>query len=136
MLTPLSDEPFRAAINLADAYEAWLPLTRAEPDISTRSCLSVRQPAHATRDIDLTWVAQQRPDGPVLLEALKALDDTFVVNQERSFQACNRDGREVEPARRATAVNAAGKSRMHDSTVPRNANNASRRQSTTSTTRS
>ena len=53
-------------------------------------------PAHATRDIDLTWVGQQRPDGPVLWEALKALDATFVVNQERSFQARNRDAKEIE----------------------------------------
>ena len=53
-------------------------------------------PAHATRDFDLTWVASERPDGAVLWEALKALDDTFVVNMERRFQARNRDAREVE----------------------------------------
>lgn len=53
-------------------------------------------PAHATRDIDLTWVARQVPEGAVLWEALHALDDTFTVNQERNFQARNRDAREVE----------------------------------------
>lgn len=203
MLIPLGDEQLRAAINLADAYEAWLPLTRAEPAYADRlqwktvagrqylyrirdrqgngtsmgprspenekiydeyqsaktdlrdrvarlspaldeaaavyralrlpmidsyagrllreldlrellgpvvltvgttataayqlegACL-FESPAHATRDIDLTWVAKQRPETPVLWEALKALDDTFVVNQERSFQARNRDAREVE----------------------------------------
>ena len=31
MATALTDEQLRAAINLADAYEAWLPLARAEP---------------------------------------------------------------------------------------------------------
>lgn len=203
MLTPLSDEQLRAAINLADAYEAWLPLARAEPAYTDRMAwktVSGRQylyrirdrhgnatslgprspdteriyaeyqaakselrdrvarlsptldeaaavyralrlpmidsytasllreldlrgllgpvvltvgttataayqleaaclfdhPAHATRDIDLTWIATQRPNGPVLWEALKAMDETFVVNQERSFQARNRDAREVE----------------------------------------
>lgn len=203
MSTPLSDEQLRAAINLADAYEARLPLARAEPAYSDRlqwktvagrqylyrlrdrqgngnslgprspdtetqydqyqaaktdlrdrvarlspaldeaaavyralrlpmidsyagrllreldlrellgpvvlavgttataayqleaACL-FDSPAHATRDIDLTWVAQERPDSPVLWEALKAMDDTFVVNTERSFQARNRDAREVE----------------------------------------
>ncbi len=203
MATALSDEQLRAAINLADAYEAWLPLVRTEPgyvdrliwktvsgrqylyrirdrrgngnSLGPRSPETERQydnynsaktdlrdrvarlsptldeaaavyralrlpmidsyagrllreldlrellgpvviavgttataayqleaaglfdaPAHATRDIDLTWVAQQRPDGPVLWEALKSLDDTFVVNQERTFQARNRDAKEIE----------------------------------------
>lgn len=53
-------------------------------------------PASATRDIDLTWVAEQPADGPVLWDALKEMDETFVVNQERNFQARNRDAREVE----------------------------------------
>lgn len=53
-------------------------------------------PAHATRDFDLTWVARELPESAVLWEALKALDDTFVVNTERRFQARNRDAREVE----------------------------------------
>lgn len=199
----LTDEQLRAAINVADAYEAWLPLARAEPAYSDRlqwKTVAGRQylyrirdrhgngtslgprsaetqrtyddyqtakadlrdrvarisptldesaavyralrlpmidsyaarllrefdlrgllgevvlavgttamaayalegtllfdtPAHATRDIDLTWIASERPEGPVLWEALKALDDTFVVNAERSFQAHNRDAREVE----------------------------------------
>lgn len=203
MLSPFSDEQLRAAINLANTYEAWLPLARAEPAYADRmlwKTVSSRQylyrirdrrgngtslgprspdterqfdeyqavktdlrdrvarlspaldestavyralrlpmidsyagslmreldlrkllgpvvmavgttataayqveaagafdtPAHATRDIDLTWVAKQPPDGPVLWEALKALDDTFVVNQERRFQARNRDAKEIE----------------------------------------
>lgn len=203
MPTPLNDEQLRAAINLADAYESWLPLARAAPayrdrmawktisgrqylyrvrdrqgnaaslgprspdtealydqyraaraDLRDRvarlnpaleqaaavyralrlpmidsyaarlmreldlrellgpvvlavgttataayqleaACLFDR-PAHATRDIDLTWVAEHRPASPVLWEALKTLDDTFVVNTERAFQARNRDAREVE----------------------------------------
>ena len=203
MLSTFSDEQLRAAINLADAYEAWLPLARAEPGYSDRLLwktvagrqylyrirdrrgngtslgprgpeterlyteyqgaktglrdrvarlsptldqaaavyralrlpmidsyagsllreLDLREllgpvvmavgttataayqleaastfdtPAHATRDIDLTWVARQPPDGPVLWEALATFDDTFVVNQERTFQARNRDAREIE----------------------------------------
>jgi hypothetical protein len=203
MLPTFSDEQLRAAVNLAEAYEAWLPLARAEPAYADRLAwktvagrqylyrirdrrgngtslgprgteterlyadyqaaktalrdrvarlsptldesaavyralrlpmidsyagsllreLDLRQllgtvvmavgttataayqleavspfdtPAHATRDIDLTWVAKQPPDGPVLWDALHSLDDTFVVNQERTFQARNRDSREVE----------------------------------------
>lgn len=203
MLSPFSDEQLRAAINLADAYEAWLPLARAEPAYADRllwKTISGRQylyrirdrrgngtslgprgseterlyteyqtaksrlrdrvarlspmldeaatvyralrlpmidsyagrlfreldlrellgpvvlaagttataayqleaasafdaPAHSTRDIDLTWVAEQSPEGPVLWEALHTLDDTFVVNQERTFQARNQDSREIE----------------------------------------
>ncbi len=203
MLSTYSDEQLRAAINLAEAYEAWLPLARAEPAYTDRllwKTVSGRQylyrirdrrgngtslgprgskterlyteyqtaktglrdrvarlsptldeaaavyralrlpmidsyagsllreldlrellgpvvmavgttataayqleaastfdaPAHATRDIDLTWVAQHPPEGPVLWEALHTLDDTFVVNQERTFQARNRDAREID----------------------------------------
>lgn len=203
MSTALTDEQLRAAVNLADAYEAWLPLARAKPDYRDRllwKTVAGRQylyrirdrqgngtslgprspdterihddyqaarsdlrdrgarispaldeaaavyralrlpmidsyaarllrefdlrgllgevvlavgttamaayaleaaslfdtPAHATRDIDLTWIARERPAGPVLWDAMKALDDTFVINAERSFQACNRDAREVE----------------------------------------
>lgn len=203
MSSALSDEQLRTAINLADAYETWLPLARVEPAYSDRlqwKTISGRQylyrirdrqgngtslgprsrdterlhedyqaakidlrdrvarisptldeaaavyralrlpmidsyaarllrefdlrellgevllavgttamaayaleaarvfdtPAHATRDIDLTWVARERQQGPVVWEALKSLDDTFVVNVERSFQARNREAREVE----------------------------------------
>jgi hypothetical protein len=216
MLIALSDEQLRAAVNLADAYEAWLPLARAEPDYRDRllwKTVAGRQylyrirdrhgngtslgprgpdterihdqyqaarsdlrdrvarispaldeatavyralrlpmidsyaarlmrefdlrellgdvllavgttamaayaleaanlfdvPVHATRDIDLTWIARERPDGPVVWEAIKALDDTFVINAERSFQARNRDAREVEllvGTERADAVTA------------------------------
>lgn len=203
MSTSMTDEQLRAAINLADAYEAWLPLAKAEPAYSDRlmwktvagrqylyrirdrkgngtslgprnqetektyadyqtakedlrdrvSRISPRlneasavyralrlpmidsyaarlfreldlsellgpvvlavgttataayqleaatlfdSPAHATDDIDLTWIARQKPASPVLWEALKALDDTFVVNTERNFQARNRDSKEIE----------------------------------------
>ena len=225
MSTPLSDEQLRAAINLADAYEAWLPLARAEPAYSDRlqwKTVAGRQylyrirdrqgngtslgprsietekihtdyqatktdlrdrvarlsptldeaaavyralrlpmidsyagrllreldlrellgpvvltvgttataayqleaaslfdsPAHATRDIDLTWVAQQRPDGPVFWEALKALDDTFLVNTERSFQARNRDAREVDLLIGSERIATAATEPMHPLQLP------------------
>jgi len=225
MATALTDEQLRAAINLADAYEAWLPLARAEPayvdrlawktvtgrqylyrvrdrlgnatslgprnpetenlydeyqaaktDLRDRvarlspaldeaaavyralrlpmidsyaarllrefdlrellgpvvltvgttataayqleaACL-FDSPAHATRDIDLTWVATQRPEGPILWEALKALDDTFVVNTERSFQARNRDAREVELLVGTERVEAVAGEPMHPLPLP------------------
>ena len=203
MATSYSDEQLRAAVNLADAYEAWLPLARREPAYATRLAwktvggrqylyrvrdrqgnatslgprspentayyeayqsdkadlrdrvarlapqlaeaaavyralrlpmidsyaarlfrefdlrellggivLSVGttataayqlesgarfdDPAHATRDIDLSWVAARSPGVPLLWDAIKSIDDTFVVNEERSFQARNRDAREIE----------------------------------------
>jgi hypothetical protein len=70
--------------------------TTAMAAYQLEAAASFDTPAHATNDIDLAWVARERPGSPVLWEALKALDDTFVVNQERSFQARNRDAREVE----------------------------------------
>jgi hypothetical protein len=225
MASPLSDEQLRAAINLANAYEAWLPLTRAEPayadrlqwktsagrqylyrirdrqgngtslgprnpdtektyaeyqaaktDLRDRVArispaldeaaavyralrlpmidsyagrllreLDLREllgpvvltvgttataayqleaaelfdsPAHATRDIDLTWVAKRRPNGPVLWEALKAFDETFVVNTERSFQARNRDAREVELLVGTERADAVATEPMHPLPLP------------------
>ena len=225
MSTPMTDEQLRAAINLADAYEAWLPLAKAEPAYSDRlmwktvagrqylyrirdrkgngtslgprnpetekiytdyqtakedlrdrvSRISPRldeasavyralrlpmidsyaarlfreldlsellgpvvlavgttataayqleaatlfdSPAHATDDIDLTWVAKQQPASPVLWEALKALDDTFVVNAERSFQARNRDSKEIELLVGIERAAAAAAEPMHPIPLP------------------
>ncbi|MFZ2235537.1 MAG: GSU2403 family nucleotidyltransferase fold protein [Dokdonella sp.] len=70
--------------------------TTAMAAYALEAACSLDSPAHATRDIDLTWIASEQPDGPVVWQALKALDDTFVVNSERSFQARNRDAREVD----------------------------------------
>jgi hypothetical protein len=75
-------------------------------------------PAHATDDIDLTWVAKQRPASPVLWEALKALDDTFVVNTERSFQARNRDAREIELLVGLERADSASAEPMHPIPLP------------------
>jgi len=36
VLSTLSDEQLRAAINLAEAYETWLPLARAESAYADR----------------------------------------------------------------------------------------------------
>jgi hypothetical protein len=64
--------------------------TTATAAYQVEAASTFETPAHATRDIDLTWVSQPAPEGPVLWEALHTFDDTFLVNQERTFQARNR----------------------------------------------
>lgn len=57
-------------------------------------------PTHidATKDFDLTWVANEdrTPYDPTLFGALKKVDSTYTINAERTFQARNADGEEVE----------------------------------------
>ena len=57
----------------------------------------------ATEDFDLSWsggdaatLALQGATGGSVFELLKAVDDTYTVNSERSFQARNRDAYSVE----------------------------------------
>jgi len=52
----------------------------------------------ATEDFDLTWVREESGDPfePTVFESLKRADSTFTINAERTFQARNADGHEVE----------------------------------------
>lgn len=54
------------------------------------------EPIDATADFDMAWVALDQPDEPMLWPALKAVDNTFTVNTERTFQARNAAAEEVE----------------------------------------
>lgn len=49
-----------------------------------------------TQDFDLTWSGENALDGQPLWSMLKAVDSTFTVNMERSFQARNAKAYEVE----------------------------------------
>lgn len=49
-----------------------------------------------TQDFDLAWSATAKEDEPKLWQMLKAVDATFTVNSERSFQARNAKAYEVE----------------------------------------
>lgn len=49
-----------------------------------------------TDDIDLAWAAEDIPEAAPVWALLKAVDPTFTVNTERSFQARNAAGYEVE----------------------------------------
>ncbi len=49
-----------------------------------------------TQDFDLTWSGEAEIDGQPLWSMLKAVDPTFTVNMERSFQARNAHAYEVE----------------------------------------
>jgi hypothetical protein len=51
---------------------------------------------HATEDLDLSWRGKKRHLQPVLMPVLKAVDDTYTVNAERTFQARNQSGFEIE----------------------------------------
>lgn len=49
-----------------------------------------------TEDFDLAWTGTEQPDGAPVWEMLKAVDPTFAVNTERTFQARNAAAYEVE----------------------------------------
>lgn len=49
-----------------------------------------------TEDFDLAWAADELPEGQPVWSLLKAVDPTFTVNTERTFQARNAGGYEVE----------------------------------------
>lgn len=57
----------------------------------------IREAPDETYDFDLAWSATESDDdGPTLWKMLKAVDPTFTVNTERSFQALNAKAYEVE----------------------------------------
>jgi hypothetical protein len=57
----------------------------------------IREAPDETDDFDLAWSAHDRdPDGPTVWRLLKAVDPTFTVNMERTFQARNARAYEVE----------------------------------------
>lgn len=67
----------------------------------------IRDAPDETDDFDLAWSATEPQDGErVLWDMLKAVDETFTVNLERTFQARNAKAYEVEilvaPSRAAT----------------------------------
>jgi hypothetical protein len=67
----------------------------------------IREAPDETDDFDLAWAATQLRGGErVLWDMLKAVDETFTVNLERTFQARNAKAYEVEilvaPSRAAT----------------------------------
>lgn len=49
-----------------------------------------------TADFDLSWAAAEEQDSELLWDVLKAVDPTFTVNTERTFQARNAKAYEVE----------------------------------------
>jgi hypothetical protein len=49
-----------------------------------------------TEDFDLAWAGTEQPQGAPVWEMLKAVDATFTVNSERTFQARNAAAYEVE----------------------------------------
>lgn len=67
----------------------------------------IREAPDETDDFDLAWIAKQSEEGErVLWDMLKAVDETYTVNLERSFQARNAKAYEVEilvaPSRAST----------------------------------
>lgn len=57
----------------------------------------IREAPDETDDFDLAWAATEMADGErILWDMLKAVDDTFTVNLERTFQARNSKAYEVE----------------------------------------
>jgi hypothetical protein len=56
----------------------------------------IRDAPDETQDFDLAWAASRKEDGDSLWDMLKAVDPTFTVNTERTFQARNAKAYEVE----------------------------------------
>ncbi len=57
----------------------------------------IREAPDETRDFDLAWTASRKGEGgQPLWDMLKAVDPTFTVNSERTFQARNANAYEVE----------------------------------------
>ncbi|KPL68919.1 hypothetical protein SZ64_12910 [Erythrobacter sp. SG61-1L] len=57
---------------------------------------TITEAPEETEDFDLAWVAEQESEDAVLWAALKAVDSTFTLNTERTFQARNAKAYEVE----------------------------------------
>ena len=81
--------------------------------VGTNALIAYQQEAVATfdledetEDFDLAWAGAEKPEGAPFWDLLKAVDSTFTVNTERSFQARNAASYEVEllvaPSRAAT----------------------------------
>ena len=71
--------------------------------VGTNALIAYQQEAAArfdlsdeTEDFDLAWAGREKPVGSPVWDLLKAVDPTFTVNTERSFQARNADAYEVE----------------------------------------
>lgn len=71
--------------------------------VGTNCLIAYQQEAAARFDLsdetevfDLAWAADTKPEGAPFWEMLKAVDHTFTVNTERTFQARNSDSYEVE----------------------------------------
>ncbi|MCP3732193.1 nucleotidyltransferase domain-containing protein [Sphingomonas sp. MG17] len=81
--------------------------TNAVPAYSIEAGGLIRELPDETADFDLAWAETEASDGEqVLWQMLKAVDRTFTVNTERTFQARNAKAYEVEilvaPSRVAT----------------------------------
>jgi len=79
--------------------------TNAMPAYSAEAAGFVEAPSE-TQDLDFAWAADQPADTQKVWPMLKAADASFTVNTERTFQARNAAGYEVElliaPSRMAT----------------------------------
>lgn len=85
--------------------------TNAMPIYSIEAAGFIRDVPDETLDFDIAWAAEEMPDGAQpIWDMLKAVDPTFTVNTERTFQARNADAYEVEvvaaPSRRSTMTRA------------------------------
>jgi hypothetical protein len=70
--------------------------TNAVPAYALEANGFVRELPDETLDFDMAWVAETKAPEPMLWPMLKAVDATYAVNTERSFQARNAKAYEVE----------------------------------------
>ena len=70
--------------------------TNAMPAYAIEAGGFIRDAPDETQDFDMAWTAVEEEQGGAIWPMLKAVDSTFTVNTERSFQARNAKAYEVE----------------------------------------
>lgn len=70
--------------------------TNCIPAYSVEAAGAIADAPDETEDFDLTWAADEQAEDMALWNALKAVDPTYTLNTERTFQARNRKSYEVE----------------------------------------
>lgn len=70
--------------------------TNCIPAYSIEAAGAIADAPDETEDFDLAWAADDQAEDMALWNALKAVDPTYTLNTERTFQARNRKSYEVE----------------------------------------
>jgi hypothetical protein len=70
--------------------------TNAMPAYAIEASGFIRDVPDETQDFDMAWAASELEEGQPIWDMLKAVDPTYTVNTEKTFQARNAEAYEVE----------------------------------------